>query len=409
MASQGHIILLRASVAEWNDWRLKNSRIVPELAGADLSEANLTGAYLFKANLAGANLSGARLEGANLSQASLFRAECVEADFRRASLVKANLSQAELTKADLREADLSESALVRANLSGANLSGAVLAGANLGKASLFRANLNRAAMNQASFFKADLSEADLSEASLSGANLQAATLDRANLSRANITNANLCSALLVRANLSNAVLDNCPVYGMSVSGVDLTGAAQNDLDIMPVEQPVITVDDLELAQLVGLLLHHEKAMAKVNDVSLKMALVLGKFPAERKAVLGAIKTALRSEGYCPAVVDFQIPGARNMTGIIKTLGRMSAFVIADLTDDPSVPRVLDSIVHYMPSIPIQPIVEAGHDGEAESPHYRKFNWVLETFHFIDFEDLVLHLVPMVVAPAQAKAFELRRR
>jgi uncharacterized protein YjbI with pentapeptide repeats len=371
MTNEGHVVLLRASVAEWNDWRLKNSRIIPDLSHADLSEKVLRGAYLYRANLAGANLSGADLAGANLNHANLFRAEAGEADFSGASLVKANLSQAELIRANFHQADLSEGTLVRANLSGANLSGANLRAANLGQASLFRANLSRATLNHASLFKADLSEADLGEASLIGTNFHGATLDRARLVRANLTNANLYSALLVRADLEEAILTNCSVYGASACNVNLAGSRQRDLDIMPVDQPPVAVGDLEAAQLLCLLLHHDRVRELIETIALKTVLIIGRFPPERRPVLEAIEDGLRRRGYSPVVMDFDAPGSRNMTEAVKILGRMSKFIIADLTGDPAIPEILDAVVHHIPAVPILPIEESDGAVRPAAHHYQK--------------------------------------
>ncbi len=409
MANEGHVILLKASVAEWNDWRLKNSRIIPNLSGADLSERNLAGAFLYTANLSGVNLGGACLKGANLNQANLFRVDGAEADFTHASFVKANLSQTELVRADFRNADFSEATLVRANLSGANLSGANLRAANLGQAFLFRANLSRATLAQASFFKADLSEADLSGSNLAGANFHAATLDKANLSGAAITNANLYSALFLRANLENAVLANCSIYGASFCGVNLEGAKQKDLDIMPVDQPAVSVNNLELGQLVGLLLHHEKVRAAVESMTLRSVLVLGKFPPGRRPVYDALAEALRLKDYAPLLMDFDAPGSRNMTESIKILGRISKFVVADLTDDPGIIQVLDAIVHYLPGVPILPILESGKDEAGQDRHYQRYNWVLPVFRFEVADDLAGRFALSVVTAAEDRWAELRKR
>jgi hypothetical protein len=298
--------------------------------------------------------------------------------------------------------------LVRSNLSGANLSGANLRGSNLGQASLFRAVLFRATLNQASLFKSDLSEADLSEASLDGANLQSASLEKSNLRQASISNANLCSALLVGANLENAVLDNCSVYGVSACGVNIKGTRQSDLDIMPVDEPVVTVDDLGAAEILCLLVHQEKVRANVRSITLNAVLLLGSFPAERRPVLEALKRALREREYIPIVMDFQVPGARNMTETIKVLGRLSKFVIADITGDAGISETLDSIVHYLPSIPIQPINRCDHLGPEEARHFRKFGWVLPTYPFSDLGDLTRNLGESVLGPAEAKAAEFRK-
>ncbi|MFO7733873.1 MAG: pentapeptide repeat-containing protein, partial [Candidatus Aminicenantes bacterium] len=279
--------------------------------------------------------------------------------------------------------------------------------ANLGQASLFRANLTRAALRKASFFKADLTEADLSETDLDGANLQEAVLERTNLRAANLSNANLCFATLLRTNLEKAVIDNCSVCGISLWDVDLKDARQQDLDIMPPQQPVLAVDNLQTAQLVGMLLHQQKSRNDFYSVSLNTVLVMGRFPPERKPVLEAIKDALRRCDYSPLVLDFLVPGPRDMNETVKTLGRMSRFIIADLTDDRRVAQTLDSVVHYLPSVPIQPIVREGGSQAAESRHYFKYHWVLPVCRFKDTDDLARRIDKSVIAPVEKKTFEVR--
>jgi len=409
MANVRHLEIVRAPSGGWNDWRRKNTRVLPDLAGADLCGADLAGANLAKADLSGARLEGAGLRGANLTRARFFGAQLAGADLNRATLVKANLSQADLAGVNLNSADLSQAFLIKANLSGASLVEARLEGANLGQASLFRANLTRAALRKASFFKADLTEADLSETDLDGANLQEAVLERTNLRAANLSNANLCFATLLRTNLEKAVIDNCSVCGISLWDVDLKDARQQDLDIMPPQQPVLAVDNLQTAQLVGMLLHQQKSRNDVFSVSLNTVLVMGRFPPERKPVLEAIKDALRRCDYSPLVLDFLVPGPRDMNETVKTLGRMSRFIIADLTDDRRVAQTLDSVVHYLPSVPIQPIVREGGSQAAESRHPFKYHWVLPVCRFRDTDDLVVRIDRSVIAPVEKKALEVRMK
>jgi hypothetical protein len=409
MANAGQIDIVRDRIDHWNEWRRKNTKVIPDFAGADLSELNLAGANLAKADFSGAKLAGTNLSGANLARAKLFRADLSQADLSRATLFKANLSQADMAGTNLNGADLTGAFLIRANLSGASLIHACMKGANLGQASLFRAKLNGAVLSQASFFKADLSEADLSEANLEGANLQEAVLERTNFRSANAANANFCFATLLRANLENAILDNCAVYGTSLWDVNLTECRQRDLDIMPAQQPVLSVDSLQTAQLVGMLLHHEKARYEVFSITLNTVLVIGRFPPERKPVLAAIKEALRRVDYSPLVLDFHLPGSGDKNEIVKTLGRMSRFVIADLTEDKRIAETLDAVVHFLPSIPIQPIGEQGKDQGASDSHYNRYRWVLPYLRFKDQDDLAAKIEREVIAPAEQKAAEIRQK
>jgi Pentapeptide repeats (8 copies) len=121
-----HVEALRRGPRSWNQWRIQNPSLTPNLAGISLSAAerqmgpisggpiNFSFARLRHASLRFATLSGANLEMADLSDA--------------------DLCDARLDGADLSGADLCEAVLERADFSGARLGGANLAGANLSEA-----------------------------------------------------------------------------------------------------------------------------------------------------------------------------------------------------------------------------------------------------------------------------------
>src|SRR5438552_1247773 len=101
----------------------------------------------------------------------------------------------------------------------------------------------------------DLSGADLFRAKLGEANLGGADLSGANLSEANLSGANLTIAILVGTNLTGATLTHCSIYGISVWNAQLDGAKQENIVISDDDEPVITVDNLEVAQFIYLLLN----------------------------------------------------------------------------------------------------------------------------------------------------------
>lgn len=68
--------------------------------------------------------------------------------------------------------------------------------------------------------------------------------------------------LLIRTNLAGATLTDSRIFGVSAWGVTLSeGTKQQGLVITPPNEPTITVNDLEVAQFVYLLLHNEKSAA----------------------------------------------------------------------------------------------------------------------------------------------------
>jgi hypothetical protein len=275
-----------------------------------------------------------------------------------------------------------------------DLSGADLHAANLSRADLFRAD----------FFRADLCGADLHEANLHEANLHAADLAGACLERANLR-----TSVLVDTNFEGANLSRCLVYGIAAWNVNLVGAHQSDLVITYGDEPVITVDNLEVAQFIYLLLHNEKIGEAIDTIGKKGVLILGRFADERKTVLNALRTALRSRGFLPIVFDFKKPTQRTFTETIRILAGLSLFVIADITNPRSAPLELQAIVpDYM--IPFVPIIAEGEEpfamfGDLQRPS----DSVLEVLTYDSIDHLLAGLEGAVIAPALQKYEELVER
>src|SRR5258708_1099253 len=212
----------------------------------------------------------------------------VQIDLSMTILLGAGLNEYNLNRADLRSTTLSNAYLLGADLSGANLNGA---------------ELNLAFLNGA----------NLSEANLMGANLMGANLNLVNFSRATLNNVMLDLASLVRTDFTGANLTNCSIYGISAWDVQLEGATQFDLVITPASQPKITVDNLEIAQFIYLLLNNPDIREVIDTITSKVVLILGRFTPERKAVLDALKDELRKHDYTPVLFDFEKPVSRDFT------------------------------------------------------------------------------------------------
>jgi uncharacterized protein YjbI with pentapeptide repeats len=422
MANDEHVALLKQGVAAWNTWRDENANITP-----DLSEANLHEANLYEANLSGANLGGARLSGANLGWAQLVETNLSRADLTRANLIgailhkailhKTNLSEANLYEANLLQALLNEANLSGAKLRGARLSGASLGWANLGGANLGGADLGGAILHSASLYEANLSGANLGGANLGGADLGGAILHRAslygailrgaNLNGANLNGADLSEAILVRTDFMGADLTGCRIYGVSAWNLKLEGAKQQNLVITPDNEPAITVDNIEVAQFIYLLLHNQKIRDVIDTVTSKAVLILGRFTDERKAVLDALREELRNRNLLPILFDFAIPASRDVTETIKTLASLARFVIADVTDATEVRVELHNIVPDFTSLPIQLILLRGHAEFVSLSHLTNFPWVLPIFEYDDREHLLASLDKSIVSPAVDAARKLR--
>jgi uncharacterized protein YjbI with pentapeptide repeats len=370
LANEEHVARLKQGVESWNAWRGENPDIAFDL---DLVRAGLRRTDLRRADLNGADLRRADLNGAKLSEAIL-----KGADLREADLTDANLREADLSGADLREANLTHANLREADLSGANLR------------------------------KADLTHADLSLANLTLANLTLANLGEADLSEANLSEAFLKGAILVAAELKDADLTGCQIYGVSAWGLKLSeGTKQKNLVITHATEPKITVDDIEVAQFVYLLLHNQKIRHVIDTITSKAVLILGRFTEERKAVLDAMRDELRNRGYLPILFDFEKPASRDITETVSLLARMARFVLADITDAKSIPQELSLIVPDLPSVPVQPLLLNGSDEYSMFEHFRRYPWVLPIHRYDTAEQLIVDLGERVIHPAEIKVQELR--
>ncbi len=357
MSNEEHWALLQRGVAAWNEWRAKNPEIWPDLSGLNLEN-------LFKEEVA----SGIddELQRSMFLSSKGYGADLSEIDLSRTNLWGTRLQFVKFTDADLTEADLT-----RANLRYADLSGA-----NLTNASLYEADL---------YFT--------------------------NLSRANLINTNLLRARLVDTNIEEAVLENCNIHGISVWELKSNDRTQQrNLVISDPNDPsasVITVDDIEVAQFVYLLLHNEKLRKVIDTIGKKAILILGRFTPHRHAVLVAIKEALRGRGYIPIVFNFAKPESRDLTETISILAHMSRFIVADITDAKSISQELQIIVPNLPSVPVKPILAASQREYALFEHFKRYPWVLPVHYYENHDTLIANIDQNIVVPAENKAKEVR--
>jgi len=280
--------------------------------------------------------------------------------------------------------DLSRALLIDLDLRGINLAGAQLVRTNLRQTILSRANL--------------------SHANLERADLRAASLRRARLDHANLTGAVLRHTSLAEVSVEGATFTGCEIYGIAAWNLRGSPKDQSNLTIRATPaEPAVSVDDLEVAQLVYLLLHNEKIRSVIDTVGRKAVLILGRFTAERKAVLDALRAALRGRGYLPMLFDFDEPRSRDLTETIVTLAHMSRFIVADLTDPRSVPQELTAIIPDLPSVPVVPVVLAEQKEYAMFEHWKRYPWVLPILRYKDGADLLQRLQKSVIEKAERKA------
>jgi hypothetical protein len=190
--------------------------------------------------------------------------------------------------------------------------------------------------------------------------------------------------------------------------VKLTDATrQENLIITPPREPVITVDNIKVAQFIYLLLNNEEVRHVIDTITSKAVLILGRFTPERKIILDRLREELRSRGYLPIMFDFEKPRARDTIETIRTLAGMCKFIIADLTDAKAVVQEMQAIVPNFPSVPVRFIIKKSQREPGMFDHIRRFPWVLGgAFEYENPQEVIESINDNILKPIEAKLKEL---
>lgn len=124
MANPEHLEILAQGVKVWNQWRVENPNI-----GPDLTKVNLRGFNLSRADLSRVDLSDAMLSEAMLSMVNLWMADLSGVDLSEAGLVWTNLSHSNLRGADLSGASCFATTFADVDLSDVKGLGTIIHGA----------------------------------------------------------------------------------------------------------------------------------------------------------------------------------------------------------------------------------------------------------------------------------------
>jgi len=344
VANREHLDIARAGVNRWNAWRKGHANIKPDLSRGDLRVTDLAGYNFASVNLCNADLSWVNLKGANLADVDL---------------TDALLYEAHLEDLDFREA--------------------IVDGAVFANARLARADFSGVAMDSVNFKNADLEDVSLVGATLTEADFTRANLIRIDFRGADLEGTKFDQATMIATNFSNSQLSGSSVYGVSAWNVILKGAQQTSLVITPEDEASITVDNLEVAQFVYLMLHNEKIRDVIDTITSTAVLVLGRFSKSRMAVLKKIQASLRERNYIPIVYDFEGPRSKTTMETVGLLGRMVRFIIVDVTDAKSVLQELREIVPINPSVPVQPVILSSQVEPGMFDFFRTYHWFLPTY------------------------------
>ena len=190
----------------------------------------------------------------------------------------------------------------------------------------------------------------------------------------------------------------------------MVGTVQHNLVITKEGEPVVTVDNIEVAQFIYLLLHNEKVRDAIDTIGKKCVLLIGRFTGGRIAVLERLREELRKRDFMPMVFNFDKPETKDFTETVRLLAGLSRFVIADITNPRSAPLELQATVpEYM--IPFVPILERGEKPFAmfRDLWIKHREWVLDPIRYPSVDRLIEVLDAEIVKPPQVRFAELLAR
>jgi hypothetical protein len=344
-------------VAAWNRWRDDH----PSHSWAEYDLTHLFASPKYQIPISHPDLSGADLKGRDLTGAN----------FEGCILRRVDLSQALLSRANFDYADLT----------GANLCGATLVGSHGTNTSFRQANLLGADCRHARFLHSDFEHACLNETDLRDAQFSESVVNGIAAWAIKSANSRQSNLHITKYDLGDARIINSSIYQLP--------------------ENTATVDSIELAVLLHLLTNHPNPGTIVDLLSTRIVLILGRFTAERKPVLDAIREHLRGTRYCPVMFDFVKPGNRNFTETVSALAQLARFIIADISDAKVVIQELHRIVPLNPSIPVQPICHIDSDVNVVIDDLKPYPWFLDLVHYSDSQVLLRSLEDTVVAKPES--------
>ncbi len=268
---------------------------------------------------------------------------------------RADLSNTDLTGFhDLTGYDFYKVNFKNSNLKGVNFKGCKFRKSDLSNCNLQNTTFDHSDLEYAFLLNSDLGNSSFQYCQMEGVNLSATNLYKTNFCGSKLLKSWLNWARMIETNFKLCDLSFSRIYGASIWSVELEGAKQNDIIITKPDDSIISIDNIELAQFIYLILNNSKVKNVIDTLTSKVVLILGRFKPNRKRVLEQIKSELRTRGFIPMIFDFEKPQSRDYIEPVITISQLSKFIIADFTEPKivleEVPIILSACV--VPMVPI---------------------------------------------------------
>ena len=332
MADSSQVAEFKKGSNSWNAWRVSCEIRRPDLRNLEfLSAVNEIHKSYYPPPVEGYDFTGSDLHGAS---------------FRNCMFIKCRFDGS-----DMNFADLVDSHFQSCSFDHVSMRVSTLGSGKFRQCSFHDADLSYCSAEKSAFFFCDFTGTALEHMSL------------------------------VKTVFDESVLKDSRVYGISAWDLSLSQTKQQDIIITPEDEATISVDSIELAQFIYLLLNNRGLRGVIETLTSKVVLILGRFSERRKAVLDSIKAVLRADDLIPIVFDFEQPSSRDVRETVSLLGHMSRIVIADISDPRSVPAELESLVPHLPSVRFQIIIDIDQKPYGLSEHVFAYQHVLPKIEY----------------------------
>ena len=389
MSNLAHLKMLEQGAAAWNAWRGTSSE------PADLVDAHLE-----------ARSSAVQFLRSRYDRGMFRGCEPVARDLQQSDRQGRDFAGSRLWGTMFRTALLEVANFCKADLFMARFEAARLARSSWSLAHVREVVFAESRLSRASFDSAQIEDSDFTNCSLRQSSFKRARVSATTFRGADLTDADLQESVLLGTDFRDARLVGCRVYGTAGWSVNTAGATQSGLLITPAGEAKITVDEIEMAQFIHMLLDNRKFRKLMDAVSSKLVLVLGRFTSERMRIVTALRLELRTRDYAPVVFDFEPAASRDLGETVSTLAHMSRFVIVDITDARSVPHELQMIIPEL-AVPVVPLILAGESVYALFESFRKYSWVLKPVSYGSVQELKSILDAQVIRPAEIAVTAIR--
>jgi uncharacterized protein YjbI with pentapeptide repeats len=326
-------------------------------------------------------------------------------ELRRVVLFDCNLHHSNFQHSKIIDCEFINCNLATVEFSDCEIEDVTFENCNMPRSTFRRSNVSRSRFTNANLSKAKMQKAVLKKCQFEGANFS-----QANLYQSEFYDSHFDFARFIETNFYDSYISNCSVFGSAVWKSNTKESEQINLVITPASESKVYVDNIKVAQFIYLILGNEEIREVVNTLTSKAVLILGRFAvSERKAVLNALREALREYDLLPIVFDFDRPTDRDYTETVQTLAGLSLFVIVDVTNPKSTPLEMESTVKQF-KVPYLPIIDLSADQNPFSMMadlQNSFHWVLPTFGYHSKRELLENIETAIIRRAVEKHNELR--